>query len=149
MAQKWQNQDSARTMTNKYNKTVEEVNELKQQSSQSNSEQEKTLQEIRKELDSKVNSETAKTDLQLDKVDNTSDMDKPVSNPTARAIENAVEGMLTSEPIDSELDVTPPIGVLSDIHISGTKLIMNTDTAEVVQKISIYLQDSRLVFIAG
>ena len=123
MAQKWGNNDSARTMTRKYNETVDQM------------------------LEGKVDKDTAKKDLGVDKVDNTADMDKPLSNPQARAIENATENMLTSQGIDVDIDGPEP-GVLVEIRIEGSKIIMNTDSAQVIQKVNAYIKGSKLVLIS-
>lgn len=142
MAQKWENNDSARTMTKKYNEMVDQINGYEK----TNQSAEQTAEDVRKLLEGKVDKETAKKDLEVDKVDNTADMDKPLSNPQARAIENATENMLTSQGIDVDIDGPEP-GVLVEVRIEGSKLIMNTDSAQVVQKINVYIKDSKLVLI--
>lgn len=143
MAQKWGNNDSARTMTRKYNETVDQINRYEK----TNQHTEQTTEEIRKLLEGKVDKDTAKKDLGVDKVDNTADMDKPLSNPQARAIENATENMLTSQGIDVDIDGPEP-GVLVEIRIEGSKIIMNTDSAQVIQKVNAYIKGSKLVLIS-
>lgn len=142
MAQKWSNNDSARTMTRKYNEMVDQINGYEK----TNQSTEKVAEDVRKLLDGKVDKETAKKDLGVDKIDNTSDMDKPLSNPQARAIENATENMLTSQGIDVDIDGPEP-GVLVEIRVEGSKLVMNTDSAQVIQKINAYVKGSKLVLI--
>ena len=143
MAQKWGNNDPARTMTRKYNETVDQINRYEK----TNQHTEQTAEEIRKLLEGKVDKDTAKKDLGVDKVDNTADMDKPLSNPQARAIENATENMLTSQGIDVDIDGPEP-GVLVEIRIEGSKIIMNTDSAQVIQKVNAYIKGSKLVLIS-
>lgn len=143
MAERWQNNDSARTMTRKYNETVDQINRYEK----TNQHTEQTAEEIRKLLEGKVDKDTAKKDLGVDKVDNTADMDKPLSNPQARAIENATENMLTSQGIDVNIDGPEP-GVLVEIRIEGSKIIMNTDSAQVIQKVNAYIKGSKLVLIS-
>lgn len=142
MAQKWSNNDSARTMTRKYNEMVDQINGYEK----TNQSTEKVAEDVRKLLDGKVDKETAKKDLGVDKIDNTPDMDKPLSNPQARAIENATENMLTSQGIDVDIDGPEP-GVLVEIRVEGSKLVMNTDSAQVIQKINVYVKGSKLVLI--
>ena len=142
MAQKWINNDSARTMTRKYNEAVDQINDYER----ANQDAKKDVEDIKKLLENKVDKETAKKDLDIDNIDNTADMNKPLSNPQARAIENATENMLTSQGTDVEIDGPEP-GVLVEIRIEGSKLIMNTDSAQVVQKINIYINDNKLVLI--
>ena len=143
MAQKWQNNDSARTMTKKYNEMVDQINQYEE----NNQITAKVAEELRQLLGGKLDKETAKIDLGVDKIDNTSDMDKPLSNPQARAIENAMDGMLTSEPIET-MDVgVPPIGVLAEVYMFGTKLVMNTDVNTITQKISVFITDTQLALV--
>ena len=54
------------------------------------------MESIKEELGSKIDEVTAE-DLNLGNVDNTSDMDKPVSNATREAIELATKDMATTE----------------------------------------------------
>lgn len=143
MAQKWQNNDSARTMTKKYNEMVDQINQYEH----NNQITSKVAEELRQLLGGKLDKETAKKDLGVDKVDNTADMDKPLSNPQARAIENATENMLTSQGIDVDIDGPEP-GVLVEIRIEGSKIIMNTDSAQVIQKVNAYIKGSKLVLIS-
>lgn len=142
MAQPWKNNDSARTMTRKYNEMVEQINGYEQ----TNKNTEKAAEDVKKLLEQKQDKDTAKKDLGIDKIDNTADMDKPLSNPQARAIENATENMLTSQGIETDITGPEP-GVVVEIRIEGTKLIMSTDTAQVAHKINAYIKNSKLVLI--
>lgn len=120
MAKKWQNNDSARTMTNKYNETAEEVEQLKQDSTGINEATKLELQTINEELKKKVET---KYQLGLEKVDNTADVDKPVSEPQAKAIQLAVEPMVTSEPANEvEGEDT---GFITSVSVNGTKLVIS------------------------
>ena len=69
--------------------------------------------------------------------------------PQARAIENAMDGMLTSEPIET-MDVgVPPSGVLAEVYMFGTKLVMNTDVNTITQKISVFITDTQLALVTA
>ena len=105
MAQKWTNGDSARLMTIKYNETAEEVQELKEQSNSINEATQEVLENLQEQVDKKLEEVTAE-DLGLGEVDNTPDMKKPVSEAQARAIDDAIEPMLTSESIGNIQDLT-------------------------------------------
>lgn len=123
MAKKWEIQDSARTMTNKYNEVAEEVNDLKNNSGKMNEVTKEAFQQIREDMSKKIED---KSQLGLDKVDNTPDSEKPVSNPQARAIEWATEEMLRSEPANE--DVTQDAeetGFITSVSVQGTKLIIS------------------------
>lgn len=143
MAERWQNNDSARTMTKKYNEMVDQINGYEQ----TNKNTEQAADDVRKLLGQKVDKDTAKKDLGIDKIDNTPDMDKPLSNPQARAMENAIEDMLTSEPINGVDVGGPPVGVLVNLSISGTKLILDTENAEIRHKITVFVRNTKLMFV--
>lgn len=143
MAQKWENNDSARTMTRKFNETVEQINGYEK----TNRQTEQTAQEIRELLETKVTRETAKKDLNLDNVDNTSDMDKPLSNPQARALEFATENMLVSQGIGVTIDGPDP-GLIVKLHVDNNKLIITTDASEVAERVQVYVKNSKLVLIS-
>ena len=112
-AQPWEYKDTLRQMTQKFNDAVTAINELQDSSTTVNAatlEQltqlqttvNESIQQISEELDTKVSDVSAET-VGLDKVDNTSDMDKPVSTAQQAAIDAAVEDMVTSEEIGDEL----------------------------------------------
>lgn len=113
-AQPWELRDPLRTMTQKFNDAVELLNSLSDSSTTVNAATTEKLQELETAIDNAVNdltkqmetkiSEVSVADLGLDKVDNTSDIDKPVSTATQEAIDAAVEGMVTSEEIGEELN---------------------------------------------
>lgn len=109
----WEYKDTLRQMTEKFNAAVEAVIALQNSTggtSSATSEQlqqiqttfEQELNAIRIELNNKVNSVTVE-DLHLENVDNTSDLNKPVSIATRQAINAAVENMATTEEIGTEL----------------------------------------------
>lgn len=114
-AEHWDLKDSLRQMTEKFNAAVDALNELENSSTQINSatteklsEIQRTLnqsiEEIQQELSNKIDSVTA-TDLGLGNVDNTSDIDKPVSTAQQQAIEEATsEFASTAEVSDDELN---------------------------------------------
>lgn len=105
MSRKWTDGDSARLMTNKYNETAEEVENLKKQSNEINQATKEVLDNIQKQVDKKLEEVTAE-DLGLGEVDNTPDMKKPLSEAQARAIDDAVEPMLTSESLGNIQELT-------------------------------------------
>lgn len=109
----WEYKDTLRQMTEKFNAAVEAIIALQESTGSVNtatSEQlqqiqttfEQELENIKTELNSKVNSVTVE-DLHLENVDNTSDLDKPVSTATQQAIDAAVEDMATTEEVGDEL----------------------------------------------
>ena len=126
MARKWKDGDSARKMVQKYNETVEDVIKLENQSSEVIDPLNKKVDELSKEVDKKLES-VSREDLDLDKVDNTSDMEKPVSTAQAQAIrwakEEAMTNMITSEPISGEPLDSDSLFITS-IGVKGTKLII-------------------------
>lgn len=118
MAQQWEQKDNLRTMTSKFNDAVQELEDLKESSTQVNEATEERLtqisqsmdeqfQQVNEELEKKVSSVTAE-DLGLGEVDNTADIDKPVSTAQQQAIDTAkseaMEDMLTSEEIGQEIE---------------------------------------------
>lgn len=122
MARKWKDGDSARTMTNKYNEVVTDVLSLREKTSSLDSTLETEIKSINEAIDSKLEKTTALKELGLDKVNNTSDIDKPVSIPQSVAIELATVDKLTSEPITTELVEDYSIGFLAEIKVDNTKL---------------------------
>lgn len=123
MARKWETQDSARTMTNKYNEVVEEVNNIKKDSGKMNEVTKEAFQQVHENLSKKVEN---KSQLGLDKVDNTPDSEKPVSSPQARAIEWATEEMLRSEPANEDITQdAEETGFITSVSVQGTKLIIS------------------------
>ena len=114
MAEKWQQNDTLRQMTSKFNTAVEEVEGLKQSSTQVNEATQKKFtemetsvkeqfQQVNEELGKKLSSVTAE-DIGLGEVDNTSDIDKPVSTAQQEAIDTAKTEVLneTSDRLTSE-----------------------------------------------
>ena len=63
MAKKWETQDSARVMTNKYNEVAEEVNDLKKNSGKMNEVTKEAFQQIREDM---LRSEPANEDITQD-----------------------------------------------------------------------------------
>ena len=113
-AQPWELKDTLRQMTQKFNNAVIAINELQDSSTTVNAATTEkltqlettfnnTIETMQHELDTKVSNVTAES-VGLDKVDNTSDMDKPVSTAQQAAINAAVEDMVTSEEIGDELN---------------------------------------------
>lgn len=145
MAKRWTNGDSARMMTNKYNETADEVEKLKKSSEGVNQATQEELNKLQKEVEKKLEEVTVE-DLGLEKVDNTPDMYKPVSIYQAAAIDNATENMLTSQPVGEVSGPEP--GMLAQISVVGTKLVMVTDTALVTQKVNVYVENNRLVMFS-
>ena len=126
-AQPWELKDTLRQMTQKFNDAVAAINELQDSSTTVNAATterltqlettfNESIQELSDELDTKV-SEVSAVAIGLDKVDNTSDMDKPVSTAQQAAIDAAVADMVTSEEIGDELntlnlydpEISPPV----------------------------------------
>lgn len=114
-AEHWDLKDTLRQMTEKYNAAVDALNELENSSTQVNeatterlNEIQRTfnqsIEEIQQELNGKIDSVTAE-DLGLGNVDNTADMDKPVSTAQQQAIEDATsEFASTAEVGNDELN---------------------------------------------
>lgn len=123
MARKWENQDSARTMKDKYNSTAEEVENLKRSGKEINQATQDALDELDEKIGKKIET---KEDIGLGHVDNTADEDKPVSNPQRNFVERAVEDMITSEPASEDFtEETEETGFITSISVSGTKLIIS------------------------
>lgn len=118
MAKTWENHDTLREMTQKFNTVVEELTELQESSTQVNqatetrfSELENSMkqqfEQVNEELDEKVSSVT-KADIGLGEVDNTSDLNKPVSIAQQQAIDNVIAEMLSSEEAGQEIENDDP-----------------------------------------
>lgn len=112
--QAWDYKDTLRVMTDKFNNSVQAILELQENTEGVNSGTVEKLnelqssfnaeiEEIKQSLSTKIDGVTA-ADLNLDKVDNTSDMDKPVSTATRQAIADATAEMLSSEEAGAEID---------------------------------------------
>lgn len=117
-AEPWELKDTLRQMTEKFNNAVEEIKNLQTSSTEVNEATTERLSElqnyvntelsgIQRKLNQKIESVSAE-DIGLDKVNNTSDVDKPVSTAQREAIDaalqtalNASSGQLTSEEIDN------------------------------------------------
>lgn len=109
---KWDYKDTLRQMTEKFNSAVTAILELQVSSKDVNEATIKSITEIQKsfndeletikeDLKTKIDNVTAE-DLNLGNVDNTSDMDKPVSTATQAAIELATKDMATTEEAGEE-----------------------------------------------
>lgn len=90
--QEWQLDDTARQMTKKFNQTVKVVNTLYDSRNQVPEGTKKELERLQSEINSKPDKVT-KEDVGLGEVDNTSDMDKPVSTAQQKAINEAVNNV--------------------------------------------------------
>ena len=110
----WKYKDPLRILTDKFNKAVQAILELQENTegvSSGTLERIKELQnslnteldQIKEDLSKKIDGVTV-SDLNLDKVDNTSDMDKPVSTATRQAIDDAVANAIKSEEAGLEID---------------------------------------------
>lgn len=119
MARKWKSEDSARTMTNKFNEVVDDIKSLFSAFSKLTGDTEKILSDTQASIDEKLNATNIKTTIGLEKVDNTSDVDKPVSNAQKAAIEVAVKDVLYSEDIGVEIRC-PDVSILNEILGAGT-----------------------------
>lgn len=108
----WDYKDTLRQMTEKFNKSVQAIIELQESSEdvnaatvQSISDMQTSinseLESIKEDLKSKIDNVTAE-DLNLGNVDNTADIDKPVSRATQEAIELATKDMATTEEAGDE-----------------------------------------------
>ena len=125
MALQWKNNDSARTMTRKYNETAQEVEKLKESYDKDVSPIPEQLEKFQKELDRKLE-EVSAEDIGLGNVDNTSDMDKPVSKAQQLAINVATNDMITSEPVsDDDLEDAEETGFITSINVTGTTLVIS------------------------
>lgn len=119
MENKWVENDSLRVMTSKFNAVVDELSSLKTSSSEvneaTNRRLSKLIESIGKELEKRL-TQVTKADVGLSNVDNTADLDKPVSDAVKQALDEATEQMVTSEEADKQEiltghnpDVSPPI----------------------------------------
>lgn len=125
MALQWKNNDSARTMTRKYNETAQEVEKLKESYDKDVSPIPEQLEKFQKELDRKLE-EVSAEDIGLGNVDNTSDMDKPVSKAQQLAINVATNDMITSEPVsDDGLEDAEETGFITSVNVTGTTLVIS------------------------
>lgn len=140
MAEQWNEKDTLRQMTSKFNGAVDDLEGLKKSSAQVNQATEKRFtemdkkvskkfQEVNEELTKKVSSVSAE-DIGLGSVDNTSDSEKPVSIAQQEAIDSAkadiletVETKITSEEADS------------------SEILGNGDNPEVSNPIKEYIND--------
>ena len=133
MAKPWKDGDSARTMTKKYNDTAIEVGQLKDKIERVVTPIPQQLEHLQNQIDQKMSEVTAE-DVGLGNVDNTADIDKPVSTAQSIAIKLAVKDMLTSQPVTTiEGDsANGTIIVLGDLIIQGSdsvkrQVVFNTD----------------------
>lgn len=99
LAEPWELKDTLRQMTLKFNDVVTELNTLRTSSTEINQSTQNALkdivtqiEEITSDLNTKI-SEVNAQDIGLGNVDNTSDMDKPVSTLQAQAIQKASEAI--------------------------------------------------------
>lgn len=108
----WKYKDTLREMTTKFNLAVKAIVELQEKAEGINEETLSSLttvqqqindeiEQLKEDIQNKADTVTV-ADLNLDKVDNTADIDKPVSTATRQAIDEAVEDMLTSEEAGAE-----------------------------------------------
>lgn len=133
MAKPWKDGDSARTMTKKYNETAIEVGQLKDEVERVVTPIPQQLEHLQEQIDQKVSDVTAE-DLGLGNVDNTADIDKPVSTAQSIAIKLAVKDTLTSQPATT-IEGDPANGsiiVFGDLIVQGSdnvkkQLIFNAD----------------------
>ena len=114
-AEHWDLKDTLRVMTEKFNLAVDELNRLDSSSAEVNSATSQrltelqnsfntTITQIQQELNQKISSVSAE-DIGLDQVDNTRDIDKPVSTLQQQAIDEATADFAsTSEVADNELN---------------------------------------------
>ena len=121
-SKRWKDGDSARTMTKKYNEVVESVEKVQKDFNEKVTVIPQEINKIKAELNKKIESVSVE-DLGLDRVDNTPDIEKPVSQPQEIAINRAVEDMLTSEPA-SEMEGAEDTTFITGVSVSGTKLIL-------------------------
>ena len=109
MAEPWELKDTLRQMTLKFNDVVTELNNLKTSSTEINQSTQNAIEDviahiekITEELNTKISKVNAE-DVGLGSVDNTSDMDKPVSTLQAQAIQEA-SGAILQELIATETE---------------------------------------------
>lgn len=140
----WQNKDTLRNMTSKYNAAVTEftdnISQLSKDTQEVNGATEKKFKEVdqsisnmSEELSRKIENVTAE-DIGLGNVDNTSDMDKPVSTAQQQAIDDAID-QFASE-FTQEIPGEDPIG--DDPEVSGpVKDYIEDRIKDSVSKVSI------------
>lgn len=131
----WEYKDTLRQMTEKFNLAVSSVIALQESTETVNSATSEQLQQIqttfaaeleaiREDLGTKVSSVTAQ-DLNLGNVDNTSDLDKPISTATQTALDQLESEMPTTEEVGAEFntanlydpEVTAPVKKYIDNRI--------------------------------
>lgn len=131
----WEYKDTLRQMTEKFNLAVASVIALQESTETVNGATSEQLQQIqttfavelkaiREDLDTKVSSVTAQ-DLNLGNVDNTSDLDKPISTATQTALDQLEGEMPTTEEVGAEFntanlydpEVTAPVKKYIDDRI--------------------------------
>ena len=121
MAEIWKDGDSARTMTRKYNDTAKEVESLKGHIDKELNPIPEEIKKLQEQVDKKIESVT-KADIGLGEVDNTADINKPVSIYQQQAINRAVEGIITSQPASEIEDSNTTF--ITGINVTNTKLIL-------------------------
>lgn len=110
----WEYKDTLRQMTEKFNLAVAAVLSLQESTETVNTATSERLQmiqstfaeeleAIRQDLDTKVSSVTAQ-DIDLGNVDNTSDLDKPISTATQTALDQLEGEMPTTEEVGAEFN---------------------------------------------
>lgn len=124
MAKIWKDGDSARTMTNKYNETAQDVESLKSSFDKNVSPIPKEIEKLQEQIDKKIESVT-KEDIGLGEVNNTADDKKPVSVYQQQAINRATEDMLTSE-LASSLEDAEETTFITGVSVSGTTLVITS-----------------------
>ena len=121
MAEIWKDGDSARTMTRKYNDTAKEVENLKGHIDKELNPIPEEIKKLQEQVDKKIESVT-KADIGLGEVDNTPDINKPVSIYQQQAINRAVEEVITSQPASEIEDSNTTF--ITGINVTNTKLIL-------------------------
>lgn len=118
MAEKWEQKDNLATMTSKFNTNAQELEDLKLSSTEVNGATEERFtqleqsitqqfEQVNEELEKKVSS-VSKADIGLGEVDNTSDLNKPISIAQQQAIDNVIAEMLSSEEAGQEIENDDP-----------------------------------------
>ena len=123
MSESWKDKDSARNMVRKYNGTAEDVTTIKQNLKDIIDTKER-LDNLADTIDRKAET---KEDIGLGNVDNTSDMDKPVSYYQQQAIDSIALSTITSEPTNSyTTDGENALGFVANITVIGKRLVIYT-----------------------
>lgn len=123
MSESWKDKDSARNMVRKYNGTAEDVTTIKQNLKDIIATKER-LDNLADTIDRKAET---KEDIGLENVDNTSDMDKPVSYYQQQAIDSIALSTITSEPTNSyTTDGENALGFVANITVIGKRLVIYT-----------------------